>query len=60
MRLVAYMRPHEERHAEPVHLPGARSLWIVTMKLRPVRIDENPRMKTPSAGTTLVLDEAEL
>ena len=26
-------------------MPGARILWIVTMKLSPVRIDENPEMK---------------
>ena len=31
------------------------------MKFSPVRIDEKPAMKTPSAvGTTLVLDDAEL
>ncbi len=28
-------------------MPGARMRWIVTMKLTPVRIDENPVMKTP-------------
>ena len=27
--------------------PGARMRWIVTMKFRPVRIDENPVMNTP-------------
>jgi len=27
-------------------MPGARSLCTVAMKLRPVKIDENPRMKT--------------
>ena len=27
--------------------PGARNLWMVTMKLRPVRIDEKPTMNTP-------------
>ena len=26
-------------------MPGARILWIVTMKLSPVRIDEKPAMK---------------
>ena len=42
-------------------MPGARILWIVTMKFSPVRIEENPVMKTPSAaGITLVLDAAEL
>ena len=36
-------------------MPGARSVWVVTMKLSPVTIDENPRMKAPSStGTTLV------
>ncbi len=29
-------------------MPGMRSLWMVTMKLSPVKIEENPRMKTPS------------
>ena len=28
-------------------MPGARMRWIVTMKLRPVRIDEKPVMKMP-------------
>ena len=27
---------------------GARSLWMVTRKLIPVKIDEKPRMKIPS------------
>ena len=31
-------------------MPGARIRWIVTMKFRPVRIDEKPVMKMPSAG----------
>ena len=31
-------------------MPGARIRWIVTMKLRPVRIDEKPVMKMPSAA----------
>ena len=29
-------------------MPGARILWMVTMKFRPVRIDEKPAMNTPS------------
>ena len=38
--------------------PGARIRWIVTMKFRPVRIDEKPVMKIPSAaGITLLVDE---
>ncbi len=36
-------------------MPGARSVWMVTMKLRPVRIDEKPRMKMPSStGNSVV------
>ena len=36
-------------------MPGARSVWTVTMKLRPVTIDEKPRMKTPSnTGNTVI------
>ena len=39
-------------------MPGARIRWMVTMKLRPVRIDEKPVMKMPSAvGMTLVFDD---
>ena len=35
-------------------MPGARRVWTVTMKFRPVRIDENPRMKMPSrAGNSV-------
>ena len=38
-------------------IPGARMRWIVTMKFRPVRIEEKPVMKMPSAaGMTLVVD----
>jgi hypothetical protein len=36
-------------------MPGARSVWIVTMKLRPLTIDERPMTNTPrSAGVTAV------
>ncbi len=42
-------------------MPGARIRWMVTMKFRPVRIDEKPAMNTPRAiGATLVLEEVEL
>ena len=42
-------------------MPGARIRWIVTMKFRPVRIDEKPVMKMPSAaGITLVFEETVL
>ena len=38
-------------------IPGARILWIVTMKFSPVRIDEKPVMNTAiAAGTTIVLE----
>ena len=40
------MRPEEERHPYQV-IPGARSLWMVTMKLSPVRMREKPMMKAP-------------
>jgi hypothetical protein len=33
--------------------PGACIIWTVTMKFRPVRIEEKPAMKTPTiVGTT--------
>ena len=38
-------------------MPGARILWIVTMKFSPVRIDEKPVMKMPIAvGMTSVFE----
>jgi hypothetical protein len=46
MMLVAYcaqMNSGSRNHESP----GARIVWIVTMKLSPVRIDENPVMKAP-------------
>ena len=33
-------------------MPGARMRWIVTMKFKPVRIEENPAIKTASAAVT--------
>ncbi len=37
-------------------IPGARILWIVTMKFKPVRMDEKPRMNAAaSAGMTFVV-----
>ena len=42
-------------------IPGARMRWMVTMKFSPVRIDEKPVMKIPSAvGTTLVVEDTVL
>ncbi len=40
--------------------PGARMRWIVTMKFRPVRIDEKPVMKTPMPVIITLLLEARL
>ena len=31
-------------------MPGGRSVWIVTMKLMPVKIELKPRMNTPDDG----------
>ena len=40
-------------------IPGARIVWIVTMKFRPVKIDEKPAMNAPTAvSTTCELDAA--
>ena len=42
-------------------MPGARMRCTVTMKLRPVRIEEKPAMKTPSAAvSTRLFDDIEL
>jgi hypothetical protein len=49
IRLVAYIDQTNSGSRNQV-MPGARILWIVTMKFRPVRIDEKPVMKTPSAA----------
>ena len=48
MKLVEYMAQMNRGSRNQVK-PGARILWIVTRKLSPVRIDENPVMKIPSA-----------
>ena len=44
MMLVAYIDQTNSGSRNQV-IPGARIWWIVTMKFRPVRIDENPVMK---------------
>ncbi len=33
-------------------MPGARIVWMVTMKFRPVRMDEKPLMKMPRPAAT--------
>ena len=30
-------------------MPGARIVWVVTMKLSAVKMEENPTMKMPTA-----------
>ena len=57
IRLVAYMVQTKIGMRNQV-MPGARMVWMVTTKLSPVRIEENPTMITPiSAGTTQVLEK---
>ena len=48
MRLVAYKDQRNSGMRNHVS-PGARIVCIVTMKLRPVRIEEKPVMNTPIA-----------
>ena len=49
MRLVAYIAQRNSGMRNQV-MPGARILWMVTTKFRPVRIEEKPAMNTPSAA----------
>ena len=42
------MCPNEQAASRNQVIPGARIVWIVTIKFRPVRIDENPLIKIPS------------
>ena len=56
MMLVAYMVQTKSGSRNHVN-PGALILWMVTMKLSPVRIDEKPTTKTPAAAAmTWVLE----
>ena len=48
MMLVAYIAHTNSGRRNHVR-PGARILWTVTMKFRPVRMDEKPMMKMPRA-----------
>ena len=48
IRLVAYIDQMNSGRRNQV-IPGARISWIVTMKFKPVRIDEKPAMNTPVA-----------
>jgi hypothetical protein len=47
MMLAAYWAQMKSGSRNQVS-PGALILWIVTMKLRPVRIEENPVIKAPT------------
>ena len=40
--------PHRNSGMRNQVIPFGRSLWIVTMKFSPVKIDEKPRMNTPN------------
>ena len=57
IRLVAYI-DHMNSGIRNQVIPGARMRWMVTMKFRPVRIDEKPVMKMPSAAEITLLVEA--
>ncbi len=60
IRLVAYSAQTNSGRRNQV-IPGARILCTVTMKFKPVRIDENPTMNTPRAvRITLLLEYIEL
>ncbi len=48
MTLVAYMAHTNSGNRNQV-IPGARIVCVVTMKLSPVKIDEKPEMKIPTA-----------
>ena len=56
IRLVAYMAQMKSGSRNHV-MPGARILWIVTIKFSPVRIEEKPAMKTPSATRVTLVAE---
>ena len=49
IRLVAYIDQINNGKRNHVS-PGTRILWMVTMKFRPVRMDENPVMKMPATA----------
>ena len=56
IRLVAYM-PQTKRGILNQVMPGARILWMVTMKFSPVRMEENPAINAAMpARITLLLE----
>ena len=56
IRLVAYIDQMNNGKRNQVR-PGARMRWIVTMKFRPVRIDEKPVMNTPTPVIATCVEE---
>ena len=50
-RLTAYIAQQNSGSRNQV-MPGARSMWVVVMKLTPVAIDEKPTTNTPAAAAT--------
>ena len=48
IRLAAYIDQINSGRRNQV-CPGARIVWVVTMKFSPVRIDEKPATNTPTA-----------
>jgi len=59
IRLVAY-RDHTNSGRRNQVRPGARSLWVVTMKLMPLRIEEKPTMPMPISTVVTALCEYRL
>ena len=56
MMLVAYCAQTKSGKRNQV-MPGARMVCTVTMKFKPVRMEEKPLMKTPrTAGVTAELE----
>src|ERR1700680_461290 len=57
MMLVAYCAQTKSGSRNQVR-PGARIVWMVTTKFKPVRMEENPLMKMPmAAGGTAEVGE---
>ena len=56
IRLVAYI-PQTKRGILNQVIPGARILWMVTIKFNPVRIEENPAMNAAIPARITLLFE---
>ncbi len=55
IRAVAY-RPQQNSGMRNQVMPRGRSLWIVTMKFRPVRIELKPSRKAPKTTQITAVD----